>query len=66
MKHINCRWSYQDALEDYYCVNDASEYCTDVVDEDKCKDCSQFFSQVDGENKTYEDDCSEVWDDSSN
>lgn len=51
-KYERCRWSSSDSLGDYYCVNDASEYCTECVnvDTDICDDCNHFFSCVNNEN----------------
>lgn len=57
-----CRFSSQDSLEDYYCCNDISGQCTNVVsceEDDICSDCSHFFSCDDNENICNENICND-------
>ena len=45
-----CRWLSADELEDEYCVNGASEFCSTVPSEDDCNGCSHYFSEIDTDN----------------
>jgi len=58
MKYINCRWSQQDTLGDWYCVCGTAEYCSEVVNTDEyiCNNCLDFYSQIESENIKVDDD----------
>ena len=49
-----CRW-----LKDEVCANGASELCSTVPNEDDCKSCSHYFSEVDIDNIRNDDEFTE-------
>lgn len=58
-KHTKCRWSIQDDLGDYYCICPTVEESQEPLNENKCDNCSYFYSQIEEENIRTSDKFSE-------
>jgi len=61
-RFINCRWSKSDVNEVHFCTCPYSEFVNeDLVDDEKCDKCTDFFSQVEDENISIENDTEEMF-----